>query len=166
MKPNKCRNCPLSRNPGPLLGEYTSPKVEVLFLGHYPTRFAISRNKAFAGFEPFLSLIPKSGISSFGITNCWKCTLGETTDVHWHELHPHCLSLLREEIVQHAPEVVVPIGGLALEILQDYWNFQGSKPGRVKGFKVLPVLHPSNPEAGESISRGFELLQKCLRKVT
>lgn len=160
LKPEECRGCPLYRKPGPLFGRFTAPKVEVLFLGHYPTLQDIRGKCHFVGFKSFLNSISESGVPLFGITDCWKCSLGETPDVHWNGLHPHCLSLLREEVRQCEPKVVVPAGGLALEILQDYWGFKGSKPGEVKGFRVIPILHPSNPESGESVRRGFELLQK------
>lgn len=172
MRPEECDGCPLVYNP--LLGYFTSLKVDVVFIGHAPTRDAVTHGVPFYGFSLLWSSIREVGLESYGITNAWKCVLEkgkkQINDPN-RSLHSYCLKWLLEELTVHQPQVSVPLGNGALGVMTHMPNHPYNvfkRPGetgyaeRLGDFRIMPMMHPemAGRDSGQWLGMWYEGFDK------
>lgn len=147
MKPEECKDCWLYEGKGPLPCYFTSDKVDVFFIGHAPTSYAIKVGKPFAGFPDIWRKLRDLGCP-YGLTNMWKCVIkGPRQQNTILGLHSYCLEWLKTDLAEHKPKLVVSIGSAAFEMLTSGPDISYSRPGKIVfaekvGYPLMAMLHP------------------------
>jgi len=179
MKPKECEDCPLYKEPGPLLIEFTSDRIDVLFLGHAPPLHDIVVEKHFTAAPILWSSIKDYGINSYGITDVWKCRFPGRFN-NGMILYQYCLKLLQGEIERYQPKILMTFGFFVIRALEEN-AYIGGKPynasscnGKLFRWKefnnmlVIPMKQPANEESGQYIevwNEGFNKLREVLNGV-
>ncbi len=173
----RCRTCKLGRGIHAIFGRFDSPKW--MLVGQAPGKQEIALDRPFAGSagRRLFSWLAKAGFeeepfrSFCYITAVMKCFPGNSGH---GDLRPsrkqlkNCARFLEQELEIVRPEVLVPVGGLAIE------RFLGKQKlvdviGRVfvkniQGRKtvVIPLPHPSGASAWTNARENQWLIRRAI----
>lgn len=149
-----CRACPLGEGARSCcIGARFSRTPEkgwhpkILFVGEAPGREEDYQGKPFVGAagQLLVKAIRHYGISDYGITNTVKCRPPDNRKPRAAEAKA-CAVYLDEEIARFKPQIVVPLGAVALKRvsgLDKVTEWAGRVIEDERGFKVFPILHPA-----------------------
>lgn len=172
MKPENCRNCALYSCSGPVLGEYSSDPIDVLFVGEALGAVEVQMHRPMVGQagQVLRHTLKHTGLERYGITNVYKCRPpnNELPDDMGSPLF--CQQTLAEDLTTHGQKLTVPLGGTALEAITGMdvnitaiqghmftYSYNGT------ALNVLPMFHPSYLRRHGSSWRDWELSWDKLR---
>lgn len=145
-----CGGCALINEPGPVLGEFTGEKVDVVFVGEALGRREMIEKRPFIGGagQILRQTMKYCNISSYGITNIWRCKPPNNI-IPDGEPAEFCKRLVIEDL-NHSQKVTVPLGNTALRYIVQKDLNSLSVHGRLfsmifdsKPLVVMPIVHPA-----------------------
>jgi len=173
-----CRRCPLGSRRTQAVPGIGPADARVMFVGEAPGRQEDLKGEPFVGPAGrfFDSLLASVGLNrdEVYITNVVKCrpfigtSPGRNRPPHPDEVHT-CRPWLEEEVRIVQPEIIVPMGGVAVDAFlpgKRITEVHGV-PHRRDGWTVLPVFHPAlgrwGPGGRRKLVEDFRALGKLLR---
>ena len=161
MKPETCNGCALLSCLGPVLGEFTDPLVDILFVGEALGAVEVQQHRPMVGEagQVLRRTIKEMGYTSYGITNIWKCRPQGNMLPEGEEPGEFCKQGLLDDL-KRCTKIVVPLGSTALQAItgQDFGITQVQ--GRMfssNGHVLLPMFHPSYLRRNGYVWRDWEL---------
>lgn len=174
----RCEQCVLAAGRTQAVPGVGPALARVMFVGEAPGRWEDERGQPFVGTAGkfFDTLLASIGLSrgEVYITNAVKCRPfvgsppGRNRAPRPAEIAA-CRGWLEEELAVVAPEIVVPMGRVAVECFlpgRKISELHGT-PHREDGRVILPLYHPAlgryGPAARETLLRDFQVLGSMLR---
>ena len=167
MKPETCIGCALYSCPGPVLGEFTDPLVDVLFCGEALGAVEVQQSRPMVGEagQVLRRTIREMNYTSYGITNVWKCRPQGNILPEESEPGEFCKQGLQADLAR-CTKIVVPLGSTALKAITNTDMGITQVQGRVfssNGHVLLPIYHPSYMRRAGYYWRDWELSHAKLR---
>lgn len=162
MRNPNCTRCPLSKTATSIcISGEGPPDARLMVIGESPGEQEDRDGRPFVGAAGQLldELLEEAGLhrSDVWITNTVRCRPPYNRDPHVGEIAA-CMSYLLEEIDEIKPQVIIPLGNVALKALTDKTGItnargkiQPPRRGLHTGAKILPTIHPAavlRPEGG------------------
>ncbi len=188
-KSELCEGCALLTCPGPVLGEFATPdvnvyhqlqdddeQVDVIFVGEALGAMEVIKHRPMIGEAGTVlrNTIKQQGYQRCGIINIWRCRPPQNELPEGEMPGEFCRLALLSDLTRHGTKIIVPLGSTALKAItgQDIGIMQIQ--GRVfttehLGTKLtlLPMFHPSFLRRQGNFWRDWELchdkLQRLLR---
>ncbi len=171
-KIKKCRKCSHLKNYKPVFSPIIN--ANILIIGQSPGKkekeiglpFVGSAGKKLFSWFKEIGLQEEKIRKEFYITQVIKCYLGSNRTPKEIELR-NCLSYLYSEIEFLNPQVIIPIGIVAIKVILGEKKIDEviGKTFRWKNSLVIPLPHPSGANVWLNKKKNQKKLKKALKKI-